>query len=387
MVDLKKTALRFIVLLGIVSLFADVTYEGARSIVGPYLSTLGANGAIVGIIVGLGQFAGYALRLVFGYISDKTRAYWMLTIIGYIVNLISVPLLALAGNWQWAGFLVIMERLGRAIRIPARDTMLSYATKQTGRGWGFGLHEALDQIGAVIGPLLIAALLYYRQSYSFSFAILAIPALFSLIALAAARISFPTPQKLEGAQRLSLKTGGLTKQFWIYVLAVGCVAAGFTDFALISYHFHKTGAVSTTWIPFLYAITMGVAGLSALIIGPLFDAKGLPVLAAVTGLSALFSPLVFFAGFAGAILGMVLWGIGLGAQESVIRAVVAEIIPVDRRGSAYGILNLSFGVFWALGSVTMGFLYDISVLYLVIFSVLMQLLSIPFFLRTRDIRK
>lgn len=383
MSSLKKTALRFIILLGIVSLFADVAYEGARSITGPFLSTLGASGAAVGIIVGIGQLMGYGLRVLTGYLSDKTRQYWAFTIIGYIINLLAVPLLALAGSWQMAGFLIIMERFGKAIRVPARDTMLSYAAKQTGRGFGFGLHESLDQIGAVIGPLMITVCLYFKESYRFSFALLGIPVVLSLATLALARISFPSPHRLEGTQKLSLKTKGLTKKFGVYVLAVGFVAAGFTDFALIAYHFHKAGSVPALWISLLYAIAMGVAGLSALIIGPLYDAKGIPVLSLVTVISALFAPLVFFGHFTGAVIGMILWGIGLGSQESLMRAVVAQLIPVEKRGSAYGVLNLSFGLFWAIGSALMGLFYDISVIYLVLFSIFMQLFSIPLFLRTR----
>ena len=162
----RKAALHFIILLGFVSLFADITYEGARSITGPYLSLLGASGAAVGLIVGTGELVGYGLRAVFGYICDKTRGYWPLTIIGYSVNLLAVPFLALATNWQWAAFFILLERFGKAIRTPARDTMLSYATKETGRGWGFGLHEALDQVGAIIGPLLIGVLLFFSGKLS-----------------------------------------------------------------------------------------------------------------------------------------------------------------------------------------------------------------------------
>ena len=140
----KNHALKFIILLGIVSLFADMTYEGARSITGPYLALLGASAAVVGFVAGFGELVGYALRLVSGYMADKTRRYWAMTIIGYAVNLLAVPLLALAGNWPMAAILLIAERMGKAIRTPPRDVMLSHAASQVGRGWGFGLHEAMD---------------------------------------------------------------------------------------------------------------------------------------------------------------------------------------------------------------------------------------------------
>src|SRR5262249_1911144 len=143
----KKTALKFVVLIGLVSLFADMTYEGARGIAGPYLAVLGASGTTVGIVAGFGELIGYGLRLFSGILSDRTGKYWAITIVGYFINLLAVPFLALAGRWETAALLLVMERVGKAIRTPARDAMLSHATHQTGHGWGFGLHEAMDQIG------------------------------------------------------------------------------------------------------------------------------------------------------------------------------------------------------------------------------------------------
>ncbi len=379
---LKKASLRLIILLGLVSLFADVTYEGARSIIGPFFSFLGASGTAVGSVVGVATFIGYSFRAVAGYFSDKTGNYWLLTILGYVINLVAVPLLAFAGSWQMASLLIILERFGKAIRVPPRDAILSYATKQTGRGWGFGLHEALDQIGAIIGPIFIAILLYYKMGYQRSFLFLFIPALLSLLILALARISFPSPEKLE-RQTPTLKTKGLTKTFWIYALAVGLVIAGYTDFTLIAYHFQKSSGFSPLWIPLLYSIAMGVDGLTALIVGRLFDIKGIWVLIVSTAISLFFAPLVFLGGFKWALLGMVLWGIGMGAQESIVRSIVAVLVQPKQRGSAYGLLNLVIGIFWAIGSAIMGIFYDISIVALVIFSIVTQVAAIPLFLWTR----
>lgn len=378
----KKTALKFIILFGIISLLADVTYEGARSITGPYLSILGASGAIVGTIVGLGELIGYGVRVISGYLSDKTGRYWMFTFIGYIINLLAVPLLALAGNWQVAAFLIILERFGKALRVPPRDAMLSYATKKVGRGFGFGLHEALDQIGAVIGPLMMSAVLFLHKDYKVAFATLLVPAILALIFLIVTRVIYPKPEEME-LETPHLQTKGFSKTYWLYILAVGFVAAGYVDFALIAYHFQKTTSISSSWIPFFYAIAMGVDGLSALLMGRLFDLKGISTLAFFTALASLFAPLVFYGNFYAILIGMVLWGIGMGAQESMMRAIVAELVPPSKRGSAYGILNLGFGVFWALGSAIMGLFYDISLIYLVAFSMLMQLVAIPFFLKIK----
>ncbi|MCL4371238.1 MAG: MFS transporter [Chloroflexi bacterium] len=376
-------ALRFVVFLGVVSLFADMTYEGARSVTGPFLAVLGASGTVVGIVAGFGELVGYGLRLVSGSIADRTRRYWTITLIGYTVNMLAVPLLALAGRWEVAAFLIIAERTGKAMRNPPRDVMLSHATLQIGRGWGFGLHEALDQTGAVLGPLLVAGVLYLKGDYRVAFAALGISALLALGTLVAARITYPTPHDFEATTGAEIESTAFPRAYWLYLAAVALVAAGFADFPLIAYHFQKTSLVSPDLIPLYYALAMGVAGLGGLVFGRLFDRVGLSVLIAASLIAALFAPLVFFGGFTFALLGMVCWGIGLGAHESVMRAAVADFVPANRRGSAYGIFNAGYGLFWFLGSALIGILYDISIPWLVIFSVAAQLASIPVFLVVR----
>ena len=378
----KGSALKFVVLLGVVSLFADMTYEGARSVTGPFLAILGASGTAVGVVAGFGELVGYALRLVSGYISDRTGKYWTLILFGYFVNLLAVPLLALAGRWEIAALLMIAERMGKAIRNPSRDAMLSHATQSIGRGWGFGLHEAMDQIGAILGPLIVAGVLYLQGGYRTSFAILLIPALLALVVLLVARALYPHPRDLEVAS-VELKAGRFSRIFWLYLAAVSLIAAGYVDFPLISYHFEKLSVVSKVWIPVFYAVAMGVDALSALFFGRLFDRIGLSILIVVSLLSSLFAPLVFLGDFYLALVGMALWGVGMGAQESIMRAAIAGMVPMDRRSTAYGIFNAGFGLFWFLGSALMGILYDISVPSLIVFSMVMQLASVPLFFLIR----
>lgn len=374
-----RSALKFVVLLGVVSLFADLTYEGARSAVGRYLGILGASATAVGIVAGLGELVGYAFRLVSGYLSDRTGRYWAITIAGYTLNLLAVPLLALAGRWELAAALIILERIGKALRTPARDAMLSHATGSMGRGWGFGLHEALDQVGAVLGPLVVAAVLYVGGGYRTGFAILLVPALVALGVLVAARQLYPRPQDLE-MQTSTLHIQGMSRLFWLYLAGVALIAAGFADFPLIAFHFGRAGVVSEVWIPTLYAVAMGADAISALVFGRLFDRLGFRVLLLATVLSALFAPLVFLGDFYGALLGMGLWGIGMGAQESIMRAAVAGMATRQRRGTAYGIFNTGYGLAWFLGSALMGILYDLSLPALIAFSVGVQLLSLPLLL-------
>ena len=381
----KLTALRFIILIGIVSLFADITYQGANSIKGPFLSILGANATTVGIVAGFGELVGYCLRLVSGYISDRTRKYWLITFIGYTLNMIAVPAIALAGRWEIAAFLMITERIGKAIRNPARDAMLSHASKEIGRGRGFGLHEALDQIGAVLGPLSVAGVLYLNNSYRICFGMLLIPAIFALGTLATARQLYPQPHNLEKVSP-ELETKGFPKKFWLYITAIALVAAGYADFPLIAYHFKKVSIVSDTWIPLFYAITMGVDALAALFFGYLYDRKGISILIITTLVAIPFAPLVFLGGFYTALTGMILWGVGMGAQESIMRAAIAEMVPANRRGTGYGIFNMGYGICWFLGSAIMGVFYDFSLMVLIIFSIVSQLSSIPLLLLVKKFK-
>ncbi|MGZ3335274.1 MAG: MFS transporter [Isosphaeraceae bacterium] len=372
----RSPALRFVVLLGVVSLFADMTYEGARSVTGPFLAVLGASGTAVGLIAGLGELIGYSLRLASGYLADRTGRYWAITLVGYGLNMIAVPLLAVAGRWEIAAALMICERVGKAIRTPARDAMLSHATHQVGHGWGFGLHEAMDQAGAVVGPLIVAAVLATGGEYRTGFAVLLVPATVTLGILLLARWLYPSPRDLEPAT-LIYHGRGFPLAFWLYLAAAALVAAGYADFPLIAYHFGKTSVVPAGWIPVFYAAAMGVDALAALAFGRCFDRFGLATLIVAVLCSAFFAPLVFLGGFYPALGGMALWGIGMGAQESILRAAIAGMIPRDRRGVAYGVFNSSYGLAWFAGSAAMGILYDVSLPTLIGFSVLVQFGAIP----------
>jgi MFS family permease len=372
----KRAALRFVVLLGVVSLFADMTYEGARSITGPFLAHLGASATVVGIAAGFGELLGYGLRLGSGYWSDRTGKYWPITLAGYGLNLLAVPALALAGRWEIAVGFMMLERSGRAIRTPARNAMLAHATTEMGRGWGFGLHEAMDQTGAMIGPLLVAAMLHARGSYPIAFTALLVPAILSLAVLLTARRLYPRPSDLEVAVPKP-ESAGIRGVFWLYLAAAALIAAGYADFPLIAYHFAKQSIMPPAAIPVVYALAMGTAAASALIFGRLFDRFGLRVLVGSALLAALFAPLAFFGSFPTAVAGVALWGIGMGAQESVAQAAIADMVPAPRRAGAYGLFDTGYGVAWFLGSAAMGILYDRSLRSLVVFSVLAQLAAVP----------
>ncbi|HCI55673.1 MAG TPA: MFS transporter [Bacteroidales bacterium] len=369
------TATKFVVLLGLVSLFGDMTYEAARSINGSFLKILGANGTTVGIAAGLGELAGYGLRFVSGYIADRTKKYWTIMIIGYLLNLFSVPLMALAGYWQIAVVLIIAERVGKALRTPARDAILSFGTQKMGRGWGYGLHEAMDQIGATIGPLLVSlVLLLKNQNYELAYAILAIPAIIAFMILILGVHLYPKPGELE-IKTTSIVTKGVQKRFWIYIIAVVFIAAGYADFPLIAFHFKSKALMSDSVIPIFYAIAMAVDAVAALVFGKIYDRKGINILLLSVLISCAFAPLVFYGNFYLALFGMILWGIGMGAQESILKAEIANMVSTEKRGRAFGTFNAIYGLSWFAGSALMGIFYDFSIKALVIFSVTAQIIA------------
>jgi MFS family permease len=374
----------FIILLGIVSLFGDVTYEGARSVAGPYLYTLGASPGVVGLVAGIGEFVGYALRLASGYLADRTEVYWLFTFIGYGL-LLSIPLLAFAGYWQLAAVFIILERMGKAIRSPARDTMLSYATKKVGRGWGFAVHEALDQIGAIIGPIVFSLVFLFHGSYREGFTLLWIPALLTLVVLAIARKKVPSPQKLEAPGEVSKQgdKGKLPRVFWLYTAFTLLSVAGFANFQLISYHIKAQAIVPDAQIPIIYAIAMAVDAVAALIVGRTYDRIGLISLLAIPVLTLPIPFLAFSTSYSSVLIGMALWGVVMGIQETIMRAAIADLTPIERRGFAYGIFNTAYGAGWGLGGAVMGLLYGHSISYLILFAVVMELTSIPLFFLVR----
>lgn len=372
----QSRAFRLVFILSIVSLFSDMTYEGARSVSGPFFASLGASGLVVGFVAGFGELGGFGLRYISGTIADRTGRYWVAAFTGYIINLFSVPALALARAWPAAAALIVGERLGRGIRKPATDAMISYAGSQLGRGWVFGFREAMDQTGATIGPLLVALILYLHGGFSRAFAVLAIPAVLALVALTIAQRQFPAPRELETAKELS--ASGQRRTFWIYAAAGACLAAGFADFALVSYHLSKAHIVSNHLIPVLYACAMLVAAACAPVFGRAYDRYGVTVAAVVFGLAALFAPLVFLGSFWIAVAGILLWGLGMGAQDALLPPLIARLAPPERRATTLGTFDGIYGIAWFAGSAVMGALYDVNVVWVVVFSMLLQIgLALP----------
>src|SRR5579862_449872 len=379
-----RTALRFVLMIGVVSLFADFTYEGSRSITGPFLATLGASALIVGVVAGLGELLGYGFRYVSGAISERTGQFWPVTLLGYFIQMAAVPALALARNWQVAAVLIVLERMGKAIRNPPRDVMLSHAGREIGIGWAFGLKEGLDQTGALIGPLLVALFLLHRAQYRTAFAVLLIPAIITAVLILVTKFMYPRPEDLETEPHApATPASGMGRAFWIYLIGAALVAAGFADYQLIAYHLQKHGIASIVLIPVFYSVAMATGGAGSMLFGKLFDRHGIGVLIPLTLFCVVSAPMVFLGGFWTAMAGAALWGLGMGVHESIIPAAVAGMVAPERRASAYGIFTAAYGIFWFLGSAAIGLLYDLSIPAAVAFCVATGLASLPFFFAVR----
>ncbi len=373
----NRSAFSFVLIIGIVNLFADLTYEGARGIVGPFLGSLGASAAIVGFVAGFGELMGYALRSVSGYFADKTHKYWAVAFTGYAINMLAVPALALAGQWPVAAGLVVAERTGRAIRKPVVEAMLSHAGRSIGAGWVFGLNEALDQAGATIGPLVVALILYLNGGYRTGFGVLLIPALLCLGILVVARRLHPRPHELEEGNGHTFVTTNLARRYWIYLGAGTLLAAGFADFALIGFHFHKANTVAGNLIPVFYAVAMASSALASIPLGRLFDRFGGNIALLAFFISAASAPFVFLGTSGFALIGMIFWGIGMSAQGSLFQAMLTGVIPPEKRSTAFGLFDTGYGIAWFLGSAAMGLLYEKSILAVALFSVILQLAALP----------
>lgn len=393
-------AMIFIILFGIVSLFSDMTHEGASSIRGAYMSLLGASAGAIGFVSGLGELIGYSMRYVFGRLTDKTKRYWPMTIAGYVLDVLAVPALALVGEHGWiaACGLLIIQRMGKAIKKPAKDTIMSFAASQEGVGKSFGIQEVLDQIGAFLGPVLLYVVMLFKtegstfEIYSKCFAVLAVPGAITILLLLITKYKFPNPENFEPEEK-KFTPFKVKKEFIFYIAGISLFAFGFIDYSIIIMHVSKTytnisaqltetsSLVNSGTLPLLYAGAMLVDAVAALVFGLMYDKKGVKALAWSTVISAPFAILVFGTKSTSALLlGIALWGVGMGAQESILKAAVTKMVPKSSRATGYGVFECSFGVFWFLGSWLLGVLYDISIPAMIAVSVVSQFAAIPLYI-------
>lgn len=381
-------AMSFILLFGIVSMFSDMTHESANSLRGAFLSLLGASAAVIGFVSGLGELIGYGLRYVFGRLVDKTGKHWLFVIIGYVLDIVAVPALALVGEHGWvaACALLIVQRMGKAIKKPAKDTLMSFAATHEGVGKSFAIQEVLDQIGAFLGPLLLYVIMLFKTSgstyqiYSFCFAMLAIPGFITLLLLIFTKRKFPNPEQFEPTPKVYVPFK-MSKRFVAYIVGISLFAFGFIDYALVLMHVSRLNLFDASTLPLLYSGAMIVDALSALVFGWMFDKHGTASLIISTALSVPFAILIFGLSTRwSVVVGILLWGIGMGAQESILKAAVATMVPKQSRATGYGLFECLFGVSWFLGSWLLGVLYDYSLTLMIGVSTLTLMASIPLYI-------
>lgn len=322
------SAFAFVFTMGIVNLFADITYEGAGAIAGPFLGSLGAN--------------------------------------------------ALAGSWPAAAALMLAERTGRGIRKPTVEAMLSYSTGTLGKGWVYALNSGLDETGATIGPLLMALVLFTNGNYRTGFSVLLISSVLALAALTAARVVFPVPARLEKEE--AARQEGFTASYWLFMVAGAVFAAGLLSYELISFYLSSNNIVPIASVPLLLAFATGFGVIANLALGRLYDAYGMRVLYSALFVSALFAPVLFSGGLTGVLIAMPLWGIGYAVQDTLLKSLVAGVMPRGKRSFAFGLFYAGYGCGWLVGSIAAGFLYQHSHAELALFAAVVQLLSIPLFI-------
>lgn len=387
-----SSAMTFILLFGIVSLFSDMTHEGASSIRGAYLSLLGAGAGTIGFVSGLGELIGYSMRYVFGRITDRTGLYWPMTVAGYVIDIAAVPALALTGEngWVMACVLLAVQRMGKAIKKPAKDALMSFAASREGVGKSFAVQEVLDQVGAFLGPVLLYLVMLFRtegserEIYSSCFAFLAFPGALTLILLAVTKHAFPSPEEFEQEEK-EYRPFRMKHSFVLYMAATSLFAFGFMDYSLISMHVENTLLVEPARLPLLYASAMLIDAFSALFFGLLYDRIGIKALVWATLLSSPFAVFVFLSRSPVLLeCGVLMWGIGMGAQESVLKAAVTTMVPKSERSTGFAVYECSFGVFWFLGSWLLGSLYSVSIPLMAALSVISQLLSVPFYILSSE---
>jgi len=380
----RLSAWRFVVGLGVVSLLADVVYEGARSVSGPLLESLGAGALVVGAVTGAGEAAALILRLFSGVMTDRTRRFWAWTIAGYVITIVAVPFMGLAGVLWVVCALIIVERVGKAVRGPAKTTLLSHATAVTGRGRGFAVHEAMDQTGALLGPLVVGGMLVLTgDDFGPALAVLAVPGVAVIGLLVWLRLRVPEPAAYEGdgpeepeptTSRVRWY-GVVPRAFWVYAGFAATTTLGLTTFGLASFHMVDRGYVAVAAVPVVYAVAMAVDALAALATGWGYDRRGPQVLVVLPVLASVATALVFGGSTAAVVAGAVVWGAAIGIHESTMKAVVADLVPPKRRATAYGMFAAIVGGATALGGALLGFLYQVSTGWLVVVAVAIQVLA------------
>ncbi len=369
-----------IILFGLISMFGDIIYESARSANSQYLNLLGVSAAKIGLVFGLGEFLGYFLRLVAGVLSDKSGKHWIFMFIGYGM-LIAVPVMGLTLNWNLLFILILLERIGKALRSPAKDTILSKVSEhKVGVGFAFGFQEAIDQIGAFLVPLIFTLIFYVNgkeavHQYQLGYKVLIIPflLLMGFLYYVYRRVNQEKLIQLETGK--GLQTDKIQPIFWIYTAFTFFCAIGLVNFSVIGYHLKANNLTSDGNITFFYSIAMVIDAATALFVGKAYDqikkrtgnkTSGLLILMAIPIITLLLPFTTLSSSIPLILIGMIAFGIVIGTHETIMRSSIADITPMNKRGTGYGVFNTVYGLALLGGSSLMGWLYDLNQIGMII---------------------
>jgi MFS family permease len=391
-----------ILIFGIISMMGDIVYESARSANSQYLNLLGISAALVGLVFGIGEFLGYFLRLVAGVLSDKSGKHWIFMFLGYGMLLV-VPLMGLTMNWNILVVLILMERIGKALRSPAKDTILSgVAENQVGIGLAFGIQEAVDQIGAFIGPLIFTMVFYFSgkngiAQYQLGYKLLFIPFVILMLFLIYAYRRTKRDNLIPAVIKKDFHTEHIKPIFWIYTAFTFFCTLGFVNFSTVGYHLKAKNLMSDGNITLLYSVAMVVDAATALLVGKAYDrlkiktgmrTGGLLVLMAIPFLTLLLPFLTLSNSTVLIVIGMIVFGIVMGTHETVMRSAIADITPFDKRGTGYGVFNTSYGLALLGGATLMGLLYDMNMIGIIIaFTCITELIAIILYSKMNNMVK
>lgn len=391
-----------ILIFGIISMMGDIVYESARSANSQYLNLLGISAALVGLVFGIGEFLGYFLRLVAGVLSDKSGKHWIFMFLGYGMLLV-VPLMGLTMNWNILVVLILMERIGKALRSPAKDTILSgVAENQVGIGLAFGIQEAVDQIGAFVGPLIFTMVFYFSgkngiAQYQLGYKLLFIPFVILMLFLIYAYRRTKRDNLISTVIKKGFHTEHIKPIFWIYTAFTFFCTLGFVNFSTVGYHLKANNLMSDGNITLLYSVAMVVDAATALLVGKVYDrlkiktgmrTGGLLVLIAIPFITLLLPFLTLSNSTVLIVIGMIVFGIVMGTHETVMRSAIADITPFDKRGTGYGVFNTSYGLALLGGAALMGLLYDMNMIGIIIaFTCITELIAIILYSKMNNMVK
>ncbi len=349
--------------LGTVSLLMDMSSEMIHALLPTFLVVgLGASAATLGAIEGIADGTASVAKLFSGWLSDRLGKRKALAVLGYGLAALSKPLFALAPNPAWVLIARFSDRVGKGIRGAPRDALIADLAARALHGAAYGLRQALDSVGAVLGPLAaVGLMLLFLDDIRAVFWVAVIPAVISVLALLLA-VREPPGISPDPSARIPLRRrdiAALGKSFWQVVGVAGILLLARFSEAFLLLRAEETG-LQAAYLPFLFVLMNSVFALTAYPMGALSDRIGRRrlVLAGFTVLAGADLVLAYASGLVAILIGAGLWGLHLAMTQGLLVALVADAADPARRGTAFGVFHLVAGVALLGASVIAGILWS-----------------------------